>query len=84
MCPNDYLSVYDGPDKNSPIMGRYCGIMRPPNMISSRDSLFVEFVSDSSRQGIGFMANMGMAILGEHSLNSPDNCGGYIVSCINC
>lgn len=79
-CPNDYVAIYDGADKSSPLIGRYCGIMRPPPMISTQDKLFVEFVSDSSVNGIGFLANMGTSVLAEANLNALDTCGGYITN----
>ena len=47
-------------------------------MISSRDTLFVEFVSDTSQSGIGFLANMGTRPLESGSANSADTCGELI------
>ena len=79
-CSNDYVAIYDGRDKNAQLIGRYCGILRPPPIISSQRSLFVEFYSDSSIQSQGFLANIGTTSLGPASLSSGDVCGGYIVS----
>ena len=81
-CSNDYVAIYDGRDKNAQLIGRYCGILRPPPIISSQRSLFVEFYSDSSIQSQGFLANIGTTSLGPASLSSGDVCGGYIVSCL--
>ena len=82
-CSNDYVAIYDGRDKNAQLIGRYCGILRPPPIISSQRSLFVEFYSDSSIQSQGFLANIGTTSLGPASLSSGDVCGGYIVSRLN-
>ena len=54
--------------------------MRPPKMISSRDTLFVEFVSDTSQSGIGFLANMGTRPLESGSANSAETCGELITA----
>ncbi|KAM9326690.1 embryonic protein UVS.2-like [Gastrophryne carolinensis] len=56
-CANDYIKVYDGPSKSSPLMlGQTCGSGLLPPLIASTNQMLVEFVSDSSIAGVGFTA----------------------------
>ena len=52
-CFSDKLSVYDGPNYKSPLMGTYCQLPTyiPLHFTSSRNSLFVDFSADSSIHG---------------------------------
>ncbi|XP_055924933.1 uncharacterized protein LOC129956919 isoform X2 [Argiope bruennichi] len=55
-CQYDYLSVFDG-DKNhkSNLIGRFCNEKKPPpQIISSWNTLLLEFSSDVSETGRGF------------------------------
>ena len=51
---NDTLYIYDGPDRNSPIVGLFNGPSTPSDMVSRGNSLFLEFVSDSEKNLHGF------------------------------
>ena len=51
---NDTLYIYDGPDKNSPIVGLFNGPSTPNDMVSGGNSLFLEFVSDDEINLHGF------------------------------
>ena len=51
---NDTLYIYDGPDKNSPIVGLFNGPSTPNDMVSRGNSLLLEFVSDGETNLHGF------------------------------
>ncbi|KAG8574151.1 hypothetical protein GDO81_009072 [Engystomops pustulosus] len=53
-CGYDYIEIYDGPNENSPRMGRYCGSGPPEEVYSSGDSLTIRFHSDDSINKKGF------------------------------
>lgn len=54
-CSYDGLSVYDGPNNSSPLIGTYCGGNPPPASITSTgSSIFLSFYSDQSVVGDGF------------------------------
>jgi len=53
----DNLSVYDGPDKNSPLLGTFSGSTIPPVLASTTGSLTVHFTSDGSVTYSGFVLN---------------------------
>ncbi|XP_044134960.1 bone morphogenetic protein 1 [Bufo gargarizans] len=53
-CGYDYIEIYDGPNENSPRMGRYCGSGPPEEVYSSGDSLTIKFHSDDSINKKGF------------------------------
>ena len=52
----DTMSVYDGPDESSPLIGKYCGVNVPQYFRSTKESLFVVFKSDVSITYKGFEA----------------------------
>lgn len=49
----DFVTVYDGPNTASPVLGRFSGNITPPIVTSTGPSMFVQFTSDGSitRQG---------------------------------
>ena len=51
---NDTLYIYDGPDKNSPLVGLFNGPYTPNDRVSGGNSLFLEFVSDGEVNLHGF------------------------------
>ncbi|KAM9308370.1 embryonic protein UVS.2-like [Gastrophryne carolinensis] len=56
-CVSDYIKVYDGPSKSSPlILGQTCGSGLIPPLISSTNQMLVKLVSDSRIAGVGFKA----------------------------
>ena len=45
-CPGDHVSLYDGVDEYSELIGRWCGVGSfPVSIIGSSNKLFLEFVS---------------------------------------
>ncbi|XP_031746777.1 embryonic protein UVS.2 isoform X5 [Xenopus tropicalis] len=56
-CVSDYIKIYDGPTKTSPVlMDRACGTGLIPIQIASTNQMLVEFVSDGAVTGTGFKA----------------------------
>jgi len=55
-CAYDHLELYDGPDSQAPILGRFCGSKKPDPVVASGSSLFLRFYSDASVQRRGFQA----------------------------
>lgn len=53
-CSYDYLSIYNGADVSSPLVGRYCGRSRPNDVVSTGNKLYLRFVSDARNVGKGF------------------------------
>jgi len=41
------LTIYDGPDPVSPILGKYCGNLIPENLLASSNKILIEFSADS-------------------------------------
>ncbi|XP_037091349.1 CUB domain-containing protein 2-like [Pollicipes pollicipes] len=56
-CIFDFVEVRDGPDPDSPLVGRYCGRNTlPPPFAASGNELYVRFYSDYSVSHGGFSA----------------------------
>lgn len=55
-CRYDYVAVYDGENVLAPLMGKFCGQELPPNLRSSSNQMFLEFVTDSSVAAEGWRA----------------------------
>lgn len=55
-CAYDHLELYDGPDSQAPLLGRFCGSKKPDPVVASGSSLFLRFYSDASVQRKGFQA----------------------------
>ncbi|KAE8587888.1 hypothetical protein XENTR_v10022166 [Xenopus tropicalis] len=59
-CVSDYIKIYDGPSKTSPVLvDRACGTGLIPIQIASTNQMLVEFVSDGAVNGTGFKATYG-------------------------
>ena len=56
-CRYDYLLIRDGKAINSPVIGTFCGVNKPPTITSTSSSLSIEFHSDSSATRSGFKAS---------------------------
>ncbi|XP_057177472.1 bone morphogenetic protein 1b isoform X1 [Triplophysa rosa] len=56
-CAYDHLEMYDGLNSRAPSLGRFCGNKKPLPVVSSGDSMFLRFFSDSSVQKRGFKAS---------------------------
>lgn len=48
--------VRDGPGETDPLFGKYCGSTLPAPILSSANSLWIRFKSDSSVSHAGFRA----------------------------
>ncbi len=44
----DYVTVYDGADINSPVLGSFSGNSLPPQLVSSGSSMLLRFTTDGS------------------------------------
>jgi len=53
--PGDHLVVYDGGNTTSPVLADLSGDTLPPLLVSSGNRVLVEFTSDASRTGPGFL-----------------------------
>ncbi|KAM4618120.1 LOW QUALITY PROTEIN: embryonic protein UVS.2-like [Discoglossus pictus] len=63
-CSNAYLQIFDGPLTTSPQIGKYCGSDIVPNILSSGNSLLVQFYSDGSVPFASFVAVYQFALIG--------------------
>ena len=55
-CIYDALAIYDGPDRDSPPLGRHCGRQIPDLIEATQKQLLVVFETDSSDTESGFEA----------------------------
>lgn len=55
-CRSDYVAVHDGGDSLAPLLGKFCGRVLPPNLLSSSNQLFLVFKTDYSVSGVGWRA----------------------------
>ncbi|KAH3692443.1 hypothetical protein DPMN_194284 [Dreissena polymorpha] len=55
-CVYDYLKIYDGMTIDDPLIGTYCGLSYPSEIVSTSNVLLVQFYSDGSMEGPGFNA----------------------------
>lgn len=53
----DFLSIYDGPNTASTLIGTYTNTNTPPDVTSSGNSLTVHFTSDNATTKSGWVAN---------------------------
>ena len=52
----DYVTIYDGIDSSSPVLGLFSGSSLPPNLTSTNGSMYVTFNSDTSNTFQGWQA----------------------------
>ncbi|KAG7219563.1 hypothetical protein INR49_018990 [Caranx melampygus] len=71
-CRYDYVAVYDGQDTLAPLLGRFCGTVLPPDLLSSSNQLFIVFRTDASVSGVGWRATY------SETLGPAQGCGGYL------
>uniref|UniRef100_A0A8C5QBQ2 Metalloendopeptidase n=1 Tax=Leptobrachium leishanense TaxID=445787 RepID=A0A8C5QBQ2_9ANUR len=69
-CLNDYVVVFDGPKPTSPQIGKYCGSVPVPAIVSTGNYLLVQFISDESVQTKGFLARY--SFVAQNKNNSQD------------
>ncbi|XP_033150281.1 cubilin homolog [Drosophila busckii] len=53
-CTDDFVELRDGAGPFADDMGRFCGQQLPPNLSSSRNALFLRFVTDQTVSDMGF------------------------------
>lgn len=51
-CPYDSLTVYDGPTRHAPVLGKFCGEHGPVTFFSSGEHLYLEFITRTGRMGL--------------------------------
>ncbi|KAL7057702.1 hypothetical protein AAHC03_016766 [Spirometra sp. Aus1] len=56
-CTYDYLEIYDGSSRKSPLLQRLCGNVVPQPVRSTGNTMFLKFACDSSIQKPGFSAS---------------------------
>merc|ERR1712136_69158 len=56
-CQYDYVNVYDGIDTSAPLIGKYCGSVAPDLILSTSNSMTIEFITDDLVTGDGFEAS---------------------------
>ncbi len=52
----DFVSVYDGADSTSPLLGKFSGDQLPPALVSSAGKMYIVFTSNESVQSFGWEA----------------------------
>ncbi|XP_040188615.1 embryonic protein UVS.2-like [Rana temporaria] len=73
-CKSDYMRIYDGPSKNSPVLlDKMCGSKTIPPIIASTSQMLVQFVSDKAVAGVGFQATYSSVQCGGTFFNSQGN-----------
>ncbi|XP_069823912.1 hatching enzyme 1.2-like [Dendropsophus ebraccatus] len=84
-CSTDYMRIYDGPSRASPmLLDKTCGSGRLPALVSSGTVLLVELVTDSSVTTTGFNATFRKVTCGgtytapTGSFTSPGYGGGQL------
>ncbi|KZC14141.1 Cubilin [Dufourea novaeangliae] len=55
-CTDDYVQIYDGATRNSPLMATLCRNTLPPSFISSANEMLIVMKSDSIVSAKGFQA----------------------------
>ncbi|KAI0233514.1 Cubilin [Lamellibrachia satsuma] len=53
-CEHNFVSVYDGDSSSAPLVGTYCGNVRPAHFTSHHRTLLVVYSSDENNMGTGF------------------------------
>ncbi|XP_068539932.1 astacin-like metalloendopeptidase isoform X1 [Anas acuta] len=57
-CSSDYIKVYNGNSKNSPVLlDKYCGKGPLPSVVASGSTMLVEFATDETVTATGFRAS---------------------------
>ena len=55
-CFYDTLTIYDGTDEESPLLGRFCGQQMPGLIETTQKHMYIVFETDSSDTASGFEA----------------------------
>ncbi|XP_003786834.1 cubilin [Otolemur garnettii] len=73
-CSHDYLEIYDGSNTSDPLLGKFCGSKKPPNVKSSGNTVLLVFKTDS------FQTARGWKISFRQTLGPQHGCGGYLTA----
>nr|XP_046226989.1 cubilin [Scatophagus argus] len=77
-CNYDYIKLYNGPNEQAPLIGKFCGDMPPPANSTTSSALTMVFRTDTSVSRLGFQMmwyqyGCGGELSGpKGSFNSPD------------
>ncbi|MFC5271909.1 PKD domain-containing protein [Adhaeribacter terreus] len=82
----DYVTIYDGPNTSSPVIGMYNGTFLPNNgapIVSTGNALTVRFTTDGSAVFSGFAANWNCTIntmppTPDFTVSPPITCDGQV------
>jgi len=83
-CTTDYLEVYDGPNTNSALIGKYCGSNPPPSSISSQSgAVTLKFFTNGSVTEPGFRIDWDCnpiieEPIADFSANILETCNGFV------
>ena len=67
----DSLTIFDGDSSGSSMLGKYCGLTLPPNLVSSTNNIFIHFKSGGAYTRNGFHL--------QYNLNYGDlNCDAHM------
>jgi neuropilin 2 len=64
----DFIEIRDGDSESADLLGKHCGNIAPPTIISSGSMLYIKFTSDYARQGAGFSLRYEIFKTGKHGL----------------
>lgn len=78
---NDILTIYDGPNSSSPVIGQFSGTSSPGTVVASTSSITFSFVSNSVNVQAGWAASISCIALGTtYKINDgtapTSTCGG--------
>ncbi|KAI8478628.1 CUB and sushi domain-containing protein 3 [Branchiostoma belcheri] len=74
----DYVSLYDGPTTNSPLLGRFTGQTLPPVLYSQSNEVVITLTTDSSVKDDGFALQY-EAFLARDCVTPPALQNGHII-----
>ncbi|XP_075137793.1 embryonic protein UVS.2-like [Leptodactylus fuscus] len=90
-CSSDYVRIYDGPSRSSPLLlNNTCGNTSLPAIIASTNQMLVEFVRDSNSASSGFRASYnqvqcgGTFMAATSTITSPGYDAGFYPPNLNC
>jgi Zn-dependent metalloprotease len=90
-CIYDYMTIYDGPNTTSPLIGKYCNSSLPPSSLtSSGSSLTIKFYADGGLELDGFDIDWHCSLVGlseSDKINSlkiyPNPSNNYVIIEVN-
>lgn len=77
-CRYDYVAVHDGHDSLAPLLGKFCGDVLPPKLLSSTNHMFLVFRTDASVSGDGWRATYSQTLGGYPASSAAVSGGGGI------